>query len=565
VPKPSLVVQKMASGSDEEGHEARRQAAFRSTTPARLARQFRGDLDNIVLRATNRAPERRYPSALALREDLDRFRDHRPVRARPDSWVYRTSRFLSRHRLGVAIACVTATVLVAALWVAVDGRLRAQREASLAGRVSQLLVEVFRAPDVSYGNEGNIPASALLDDAVVRLRAELGEETGLYGRMAQAIAESYANLGEYPAAERLLRQTLEGIDPAWPTGSPPRAPLERSLATVLVTDGRLDEGEEILRASIAGQRGSRRRDQDTLAMSLNELGRLLWLKGENEESEAVLLEALELARQAAGADPAARQRYLRVLNALAVTTVALERVDQGAELYRQILLEQREFLDEPHPDIATALNNLAKAERLRGDLDAAERLYREALDQRRQLYGNEHADVAQSLNNVAAIAYYRGDHAVALELWEEAAETMIAAHDGGDHPRIASVLSNVGSASRHLGETAKAVDSLGRAEAMFARMLGADNPQTARAGYRLATALQDAARYEEAEERLRRALEVQLDALGPNHQQTVDSWLSLAELLTATGRSTAARRLLDQALTRVDDPDQRARLEAADG
>jgi tetratricopeptide (TPR) repeat protein len=100
---------------------------------------------------------------------------------------------------------------------------------------------------------------------------------------------------------------------------------------------------------------------------------------------------------------------------------------------------------------------------------------------------------------------------------------------------------------------------------MFARMLGADNPQTARAGYRLATALQDAARYEEAEERLRRALEVQLDALGPNHQQTVDSWLSLAELLTATGRSAAARRLLDQALTRVDDPDQRARLEAADG
>src|SRR6188768_2197045 len=58
-----------------------------------LARALAGDLDNIVLRAMHREPERRYPSAAALSEDVQRYLDDLPVEARPDAWSYRIGKF----------------------------------------------------------------------------------------------------------------------------------------------------------------------------------------------------------------------------------------------------------------------------------------------------------------------------------------------------------------------------------------------------------------------------------------------------------------------------------------
>ncbi|MCC7069534.1 MAG: protein kinase, partial [Burkholderiales bacterium] len=62
------------------------------------ARALRGDLDNIVLKAMQKAPERRYASAEQLADDVRRYRDNLPVRARPDSWRYRSWKFVMRNR-----------------------------------------------------------------------------------------------------------------------------------------------------------------------------------------------------------------------------------------------------------------------------------------------------------------------------------------------------------------------------------------------------------------------------------------------------------------------------------
>ena len=62
---------------------------------------MRGDLDTIVLKALKKKPEERYATVHALADDIGRFLDGHPVLARPDSWAYRTSRFLRRHKLAV--------------------------------------------------------------------------------------------------------------------------------------------------------------------------------------------------------------------------------------------------------------------------------------------------------------------------------------------------------------------------------------------------------------------------------------------------------------------------------
>jgi serine/threonine protein kinase len=72
-------------------------AEGRSTTVAGLRRQLRGDLDNIVLMALRKEPERRYATVGDLRDDVRRYLDGLPVRARPATWRYRTGKFVGRH------------------------------------------------------------------------------------------------------------------------------------------------------------------------------------------------------------------------------------------------------------------------------------------------------------------------------------------------------------------------------------------------------------------------------------------------------------------------------------
>src|SRR5690606_21093318 len=87
-------------------------AALRGTAPGKLARQLRGDLDSIVLKAIHRDPDQRYASVGQLADDIRRHIDGETVTARQGTATYRAGVFLRRHRRGVAAA---ALVLIAAV------------------------------------------------------------------------------------------------------------------------------------------------------------------------------------------------------------------------------------------------------------------------------------------------------------------------------------------------------------------------------------------------------------------------------------------------------------------
>jgi len=93
--------------------------------PANVQRRLRGDLDNIVLKALRKEPERRYTSAEQLAEDIRRHLQGLPVTATTDSVSYRVRKFVRRHQVGVA-----ATVLIV---VAISGGvISTVREARIA-------------------------------------------------------------------------------------------------------------------------------------------------------------------------------------------------------------------------------------------------------------------------------------------------------------------------------------------------------------------------------------------------------------------------------------------------
>ena len=107
-PRPSGIVALTQGNREKAVTSARR----RSTTPDKLARLLRGDLDTIVAKALKKNPEERYASIKAFADDLRRFLQYEPISARPDAIGYRASRFVRRHRNNVVAALVVTLALI---------------------------------------------------------------------------------------------------------------------------------------------------------------------------------------------------------------------------------------------------------------------------------------------------------------------------------------------------------------------------------------------------------------------------------------------------------------------
>ncbi|HEY2799770.1 MAG TPA: protein kinase [Chthoniobacterales bacterium] len=93
-----------------------------------------GDLDNIVGKAIRHEPERRYTSVGQFSEDIRCYLEGMPVSARKDTLAYRGSKFVRRHKMGLAITSGVALLLLAATVFALLEAQRANAQRVLAER-----------------------------------------------------------------------------------------------------------------------------------------------------------------------------------------------------------------------------------------------------------------------------------------------------------------------------------------------------------------------------------------------------------------------------------------------
>jgi serine/threonine protein kinase len=92
-------------------------AGRRATSPDKLVRSLRGDLDTIIAKALKKNPRERYPSIKTFADDLQRYLSYEPISARPDAIPYRVSKFVRRHRSSVTAALLVTLVLIVATTV----------------------------------------------------------------------------------------------------------------------------------------------------------------------------------------------------------------------------------------------------------------------------------------------------------------------------------------------------------------------------------------------------------------------------------------------------------------
>ena len=180
-----------------------------------LQKQLRGDLDTIVDMALRKEPARRYASAEQLAIDIERHLGGQPVVARPDTFGYRTAKFLRRNRVGVAAAIAVILSIVAGLSVALIGMVRARdaerqavAEAAVATSVSEFLVNLFRASDPEEARGDTVTARELLDRGADRIRSGLDDQPEVRARLLGTIAQAYESLGSFEQALALREEEL---------------------------------------------------------------------------------------------------------------------------------------------------------------------------------------------------------------------------------------------------------------------------------------------------------------------------------------------------------------------
>ena len=203
------------------GEESTKLARLRRTDVRTLGRKLHGDLDWIIIKAMEKDRTRRYQTAHALAEDIQRHLDHEPVLAGPPSTIYRAKKLLRKHRTQ-AIRAAMIAILLAALAVTSVMYIRAVNQGKEAEfrEHEAILSKAQQHHSVGQHQKALAEIEAILDSKRVGLSARLlfGRLLFEVGRFSDAEAELRQLLGEEPkiagAAHYLLAMIYTGSDSA---------------------------------------------------------------------------------------------------------------------------------------------------------------------------------------------------------------------------------------------------------------------------------------------------------------------------------------------------------------
>ncbi|MEO8673804.1 MAG: serine/threonine-protein kinase, partial [Tahibacter sp.] len=275
--------------------------------PGALARRLRGDLDVIVMKALRKEPERRYASARDLIDDLRRWQHHLPVRARAETLMYRTQRFVRRHAWAVAgvttlfllVAAYAVTVSLQARVIAAE-RDRAQAQAQRADQVKSLVLQLFEGADPEHSLGKELSARELLDSGWLAIDAEMQAQPEVQTELLATVGETYSQLGQYEQAESLLQRARVIVDanPGLPAST--RAAALRGLGRVLGLLGRFDAADAALRDAELLYRQNYQTDHVDIATTLRDRGQVAHQRGDYAGAETLFRTSLAMRRAILG-------------------------------------------------------------------------------------------------------------------------------------------------------------------------------------------------------------------------------------------------------------------------
>lgn len=448
------------------------------TISGRLSRRLRGDLDNIVLTALRREPERRYASCDQFAQDIDRYRSGRPVAARADSLLYRSGKFFRRHAIAttsIALAIIGAIALTGFHLSRVESernqarfeRDRAEIEAATTRQVSEMMVGLFESANPRQSGGNTLSPRDLLDRGVERAERDLRNQPLVQAQMFQVLGRTYTELGAYLPAADLLNRSYHIHQLHSGTDSADQASVVADLGLLHYRRGDYAQAKALLQEATLALGPYHRTHGTELTQGLLFLGELHRRTNQHDQASELLNQALELQIELTGAESAATAEILHAQAAI-MTLVSL---DQAESLFERVLAINERELGPDHPKVGIILRDLAAVRLEQGKLDGNEAMLRRSVRILEDAYGSTHTFVGNALSSLGNLLIATGDASSAIEVLERALAVQ-STTVGTSHPESAYTLAHLGRAFREAGRFAEAHEFYGQSAAIREAAIG---------------------------------------------------------------------------------------------
>ncbi|HYY43245.1 MAG TPA: protein kinase, partial [Pyrinomonadaceae bacterium] len=392
----------------------------RKEQPEQLRRRLAGDLDNIVLLALRKEPPRRYASVEQFSEDIRRYLNGLPVSARKATFAYRSTKFIKRHKVGVASALLVLLALVSGLATTIWQARRARVERARAERrfndVRKLAnSNLFELHDAIANLPGSTTARALLVKRALEYLDSLAQEAQDDPSLQRELVAAYlkvgnvqgnpnnANLGDAAGAlqsyakAQTLATRLVALNPADAQARRFIGVVNEKMSDVQAGTGDIGGAVGSARASlsifkaIADAAPANMEARQSLAISYIKSGDVLGNAnfsnaGDQAGALASYRAAAEILESLSTADPAnAKTRRLHGVIYERLGTMLQAQGDIGAALdaYSKSLVIREQFAAD-HPTDTDAIRDAAIAHEKIGDVMAAKGELKAAFESRRK-------------------------------------------------------------------------------------------------------------------------------------------------------------------------------------
>jgi serine/threonine-protein kinase len=475
-------------------------------------KSLRGDLDNIILMAMRKEPARRYQSVAQFAEDVRRHLEGLPVIARQDTLAYRTSKFVTRHKTGVAAAALIVLTLVAGIVatlrqarIATAQRDRARQETAKAERINQFLQDTlsFANPGLYSASDGKGPNATIgeaLDRAAQRAETELADQPDVLAGVQYAIGMSYLNMTQLDLANKYLQHSVD---------------LNRQVF-----------GDNSVQAAYASVG----------------VGAVLALKGKYPESEALFKNVIAIYRQHAADGTVPAIWWCEVLNDLGLIQMTKGEPVAAEVVLREAVAKSSELSQHDRKAIPVYLTNLGRARVAQGDLNEAETLYRKSVELSRQLPLPEQGNLSVALNYLGDVlkSKYKFDEAEAA--LRESVE--VARRQSGENPNLSIFMTTLADLLRLKGNYGQAEETENAAIAIFKKVLPPEHFGLTYPNTTLGLIMNETGRAAQAEPILRQALAIRQKNLPQGHWQIAQTEGALGECLMRQQKYSEAEPLL---------------------
>lgn len=339
-------------------------------------KSLRGDLDNIVLKAVRKEPERRYASVQEFSEDIRRHLAGLPVTATADTKTYRLKKFVKRHSAGVAAGCLIVLTLITATsitaWQAIVARRERDKAEQRFNEVRQLTQTItFEYYDQIIKLPGSTPLlEKMVQDSALYLDnlASVSSDPDLLGE----VASSYQKLGDVQGNP--YQGNLGNADGAI-------ASYEKSLA---------------IREKLVAENPSNNEMLGYLAKSYESIGDMQWVVGSYVDALENYQKSLNIHSQLADADPTNTDEMYEIGRARHRIGQALSRMGEFDEAVAsfEFALKKYQELVSLAPNIGKYRRGLGSAFCKVGDMAAVKNDWQNAFE--------NHLQAAQTWSELSA-------------------------------------------------------------------------------------------------------------------------------------------------------------------